>query len=57
MLKQIVQIITKESVREAVAKSEVLRGLIRYINMRCDLLFGDGWTSRAARWSLEIHDV
>jgi len=42
MLKQIVQIITKESVREAVAKSEVLRGLIRYINMRCDLLFGDG---------------
>jgi len=46
-MKQIVQIITEESVREAVAKSGILRELIRYINMRCDLLFGDGWTSKA----------
>jgi len=48
-MKQIVQIITEESVRKAVARSGVIRGLIRYIKMRWDLLFGDGWTSRAAR--------
>jgi len=40
-MKRIVQIITEESAREAVARSGVFRGLIRYINMRCDLLFGD----------------
>jgi len=48
-MKRIVRIITKKSVREAVAKSGVLRELIRYINMHYDLLFGDGWTSRAPR--------
>jgi len=39
----LVQIITEGSVREAVARSGVFRGLIKYINIGCDLLFGDGW--------------
>jgi len=37
----LVQIITKRSVGETVVGSGVLRGLIKYINMRCDLLFGN----------------
>jgi len=44
-MKWIVQIIIEESVRKAVTS----RGLIRYINMRCDLLFGDGCALGTAR--------
>jgi len=34
--------------RKAVSKSGNTRGLIRYINMCCDLLFAHGRTSRVA---------
>jgi len=42
-MKQIVRIVTEKSVREKNdARFEDTRGLIRYINMCCDLLFDDG---------------
>jgi len=44
MVKRIVRIVTEKIVREKknVARSEDTRGLIKYINMCCDLLFDDG---------------
>jgi len=52
MMERIVQIVqTEKSVRKAFTRSGDIRGLIRCINMCCDLLFDDGRTSRAAGWS------
>jgi len=49
-MKQIVQIVTLQD-------PGIVRGLIRYINTCCDLLFGDDWTSRAVGWSPWTHGV
>jgi len=56
-MKRIIQIVTEKSERKAVQDPGIHRGLIIYINTCRDLLFDDGWTSRAAGWSSWTHGV
>jgi len=44
-MKWIIQVVTEKR-EKPFQDSGILRGLIKYISTCCDLLLGDGWTSK-----------